>query len=139
MNAYTAYALTHKIDWLSQPVLLWINVALFVVASGFWIEAHFINLAFSPEIYGTFATALPSQAWAGTMAIAAVITFTGLVQPIHRRKVAIGACIHSAQFTALAYSAIMTGGELVIGLFASVVFAPMFLKLAYEAWENDSG
>jgi hypothetical protein len=124
-------------EWLEQPALQWLNVALFIVASGFWIESMYADQAFSAEVYGAFALQFPAKAWAAAMMLGTTMTFIGLVRPIHRRKVVIGATILTVKFTLLAFSAIATGGELVVGMFSSVLFAPLFLKLAVEALQHD--
>ena len=138
MNEQVAYDLTHKLDWLSQPVLQWLNIGLFLVGSGFWIEAHLNDQAFSAAIYGDFALRFQAEVWAGVMMMGSALTFIGLVRPVHRWKVVVGSVMLLLNFMGLAYSAIWTGGEMVIGLFCSVLFAPLFLKLAFEGWINGS-
>lgn len=138
MNAKTAYALTHRQDWLAQPVLQMMNVALFFVGAGFWIGAQTDSLVFDVHTYGEFALRFPAEMWAALMMTGSALSIVGLIRPVHRRKVALGSAIQSAQFTALAYSAILTGGGEVVGLFASFVFAPIFLLTAVRAMQNGS-
>jgi len=70
------------------------------------------------------------------MMIGSALTYAGLVDPQRRWLIMSGGILNAVQFTGLAYSAIMTGGELVVGLHASILFAPCYLWTAYEAYRD---
>jgi hypothetical protein len=120
-------------DWLDQPVLTGIECGLFVIGVLFWVEARLVSEAFNAEIYGDFALQYPAELWAGAMMGGAAMTMIGLRDPVKRGMVAAGSLIMTAMFLGLAYSAIATGGELIIGAFCSVLFAPLHARMAWEA------
>lgn len=123
--------------YLDQPILSGIQLALFVIGAAFWIEARLSNEAFNVAIYGEFALRFPAEMWAGAMMGGAAMTWVGLRVPVKRWMVLIGALVMAANFLGLAYSAIATGGELIIGIFCSVLFAPLYVVIAWEATAND--
>ncbi len=123
-------------DWLDQPALAFIQVCIFAVGSLFWLEAYHRSEAFDPSVYGEFAVRFPAEMWAGAMMGAAAIIWIGLQDPMKRWMVAIGASMQAVQFSLLAYSAIATGGQEVIGYWASVLFAPLHARMAMEAMRN---
>lgn len=125
-----------KAGFLHQSVLKDIQVGLVVIGALFWVQALHSNDAFSADLYGDFALIFPAEFWAVSMAGPAAMIWVGLQNPIHRGMVAIGSFLQTLQFLALAYSAIATNGELVIGLFCSVIFAPLHLRICAEAIIN---
>lgn len=122
-----------KRDWLGQPVLLGIEWGLLAIAVLFWVEARLSAEAFSAEIYGKFALQFPAELWAGLMLAGAAMTLIGLRDPVRRGMVVFGGTVMALQFLGLAYSSIATGGELIIGAFCSVIFAPLHVVMVWEA------
>jgi hypothetical protein len=122
--------------WLDQPVLRWISLGFLLIGSGFYLEARASDEAFSADIFGDFALMFPAEMWALAMMIGSALTYAGLVDPQRRWLIMSGGILNAVQFTGLAYSAIMTGGELVVGLHASILFAPCYLWTAYEAYRD---
>jgi hypothetical protein len=123
--------------WLDQPVLRAISIGFFLIGAGFWIEARLQDEAFSAAIFGHFALSFRAEFWAGAMMAGAALCYAGLSHPQHRGMIILGGSIMALQFTGLALSAIMTGGSLVVGLHASILFAPGFARLAWEACRDD--
>jgi hypothetical protein len=123
--------------YLDQPILSGIQLALFLIGAAFWMEARLSNDAFNVQIYGEFALRFPAEMWAGAMMGGAAMTWVGLRVPVKRWMVLVGALIMAANFLGLAYSAIATGGELIIGVFCSVLFAPLYVVIAWEAATDD--
>lgn len=123
-------------DGLAQPFLSAFEMALFVIGAFFWAEARLSDQAFNARIYGDFALLFPAELWAGAMMGGAALTWVGLRHPVKRWMVVIGASIMAAQFMGLAYSSIVTGGEPIIGLFCSVLFAPAHVWMGWEAMRN---
>jgi len=123
-------------DWLDQPVLTGIECGLFVIGVLFWIEARLVDEAFNAAIYGGFALRFPAEMWAGAMMGGAAMTIVGLRDPVKRWMVAVGGGVQTAMFLGLAYSAISTNGELIIGAFCSVLFAPLHIVMVWEALRN---
>lgn len=129
-------AISHRRDYLDQPVLLQLQVALVFVGCLFWVQASIRPEAFSEALYGSFALRFQAEAWAAAMMAPAAMCWVGLRQPIKRWMVAFGATIEAVQFIALAWSAIATGGEPIIGYFCSVIFAPLYAAMAAEAMRD---
>lgn len=123
-------------DWLDQPALAAMEWGLLVIGTLFWIEARMSSEAFSVDIYGGFALQFPAEVWAGMMVCGSGMILIGLRDPVKRWMVAIGAAVMSLNFLGLAYSAIVTDGELIVGAFCSVLFAPLHVTMAWEAGKN---
>lgn len=125
--------LSQRRDWLDQPVLRWVNFGIVIVGCLFWIEAQLRPEAFSEAIYGRFALIFPAEAWAAVTAGSSALVWLGLVNPVRRWMVAVGAGMQTVQYVALGYSAIMTGGEPVIGIHCTFLFAPLFAATFWRA------
>jgi len=119
--------------YLSQPVLSQIQIATIAIGSLFWIEASFQGEAFSAAIFGNLALEFPAEMWAGVMMAASAMCWVGLRHPVKRWMVAVGAGLQTVQYLALGYSAIATGGEMVIGLHCTALFAPIYVRMLWEA------
>lgn len=133
MNARALARAIKGPTWLEHPVLRHLQVGIILIGCAFWIEARLQADAFSAEVFGNFALLFPAEAWAGVMASASLMVWIGLQDPLKRWMVAVGAAIQTAQYLALGYSAIMTGGEPVIGLHCTVLFAPCFALIFWRA------
>jgi hypothetical protein len=116
-----------------RPLLIAVQCALLFIGVVFWIDAMNGGGGFKESTWGWLAYALPSKAWAFLNMATAAITINGLIKPISRWMVAVGALLHCAQFVVLSYSAIMCGGVFVIGLYASVLFLPLHMWMLFEA------
>lgn len=132
MNARVIRLALHR-DFLSQPILTQLQVALVTIGALFWVQASIRPEAFSVDLYGEFALRFQAEVWAALMMAPAAMCWVGLRHPVKRWMVAFGSIIQTAQFLALAYSAIATGGEPIIGYFCSVLFAPLYARMAVEA------
>lgn len=120
-------------DYLTQQVLSHIQIATVCIGAMFWIEANFQGEAFSADVFGDFALLFPAEMWAGIMMASSTMCWVGLRHPVKRWMVAIGAGMQTLQYLALGYSAIATGGEMVIGLHCTVLFAPIYARVFWEA------
>ena len=125
--------------YLSQPVLSAMQMAIFFTGSMFWVEATLSGQAFSARVFGDFALQFNAEVWAGWMMAGAAITWMGLRHPVKWWMIAVGAGLQTLQYLALGYSAIMTGGEMVIGLHCTVFFAPLYARIFWEAVTSDAG
>ena len=123
-------------DFLSQPVLSMVQIGLFVIGSLFWAQAHARPEAFDVGLYGEFALQFPAEFWALAMMCPAAMVWVGLRVPVKNWMVGVGSVLMAVQFLGLAYSAISTGGEPIIGFFCSVLFAPLYTRMAWEALHN---
>ena len=128
-----------RVYYLTQPVLSHMQLAIFAIGSMFWIEASLSGEAFSARVFGDFALQFQAEAWAGVMMAGSAMCWIGLRHPVKWWMIAVGAGIQTAQYLALGYSAIMTGGEMVIGLHCTVFFAPIFARMFWEAVTSDAG
>lgn len=124
-------------NYLDHPRLLHEQAAIFVVGSLFWIEARLQGEAFSPAMFGEFALLFPAEFWALLMMGSATMVWAGLLNPIKRWMVAVGSGLQVCNFLALGGSALMTGGESVIGFWCTIYFAPAFARIFWEAIQRD--
>ena len=129
----TLAATSRHSHYLSQTVLCQMQIAVVLIGALFWIEARMQGEAFSAAVFGQFATEFPAEVWAGVMMGASALCWIGLRHPVKRWMVAIGAGLQTVQYVALGYSAIATGGEMVIGLHCTVFFAPIYAVMFWEA------
>lgn len=121
-----AERLTHE-GWLSssslsrhRPILISMQLALMFIGVLFWVDAMNGGEGFKEETWGWLAYSFPAAGWAFANMATAAITINGLIKPVRKWMVAVGAASHCLQFTLLSYSATMCGGVFVIGLYASV-------------------
>ena len=124
--------------YLSQPILCQMQVAIIFIWSLFWIEARMQGAAFCAAVCGEFALQFPAEMWAGVMMGASAFCWIGLRHPVKRWMVAFGAGLQTLQYLALGYSAIATGGEMVIGLHCTTFFAPIYMVMFWEAVRSDA-
>lgn len=124
-------------SWLDQPLLSFLQIGLFVIGVFFWVEARLQNEAFNVEIYGRFALQFPAEFWAAAMMGGSAMSWIGLRDPVRRHMILTGAAVMTANFLGLAYSAIATDGELIVGAFCSVIFAPIYAITLMEAVLDD--
>jgi len=115
------------------PLYGLMQVGMFIIGCVFWVEASSGASSFSPVTWGDFAYSFPAQFWAFVNMFAAFVTLIGLINPVHRRMVAFGGCVHLCQHVALAYSAAMTGGDLAVALYASLLLIPIHLSMTAGA------
>jgi len=124
-------------EYLVQPILSHMQVAIVLIGSLFWIEAVTSGEAFSARVFGDFALMFPAEMWAGIMMAGSAMCWIGLRHPVKKWMIAVGAGIQTVQYLALGYSAIATGGEMVIGLHCTTFFAPIFFRMFWEAMHCD--
>lgn len=107
-----------------------------IVGCTFWAQLVFASSsALSPETWGEWACILPAKLWAAVMIAAALMELVGLIDPPRWRLIAAGAVLNAVQFQALALSAILSGGQTVIGAWPCALFVPAHILLAVEAWQ----
>jgi hypothetical protein len=136
MNA-SAIRKTLGIDHLSQFILPWTQVAMFIIGAVFWAMATIQAAPFDAETFGDFALQYPAEAWAMAMMGPAAMVWVGLRNPVKHWMVAIGAGMQFLNFCALSYSFLWTGGQPVMGLFAIIFFAPLHAYI-FGAAVNDT-
>ena len=119
--------------YIDQPRLMQEQVAIFVVGSLFWIEARLGDKSFSTDIFGHFALQFPAEFWALLMMASSTLVWAGLRNPIKRWMVATGAALQIANFLGLGYSSLATGGQVVVGFWCTIYFAPAFARILWEA------
>ena len=128
-----AVALSPRSDWLDHSLIRWAQLIIIVIGCAFWVAARLQTEAFNADVFGHFALRFQAEFWAGWMASSSLMVWIGLMHPQKRWMVAIGAGFQCAQYLALGFSAIVTGGELVIRLHCTLLFAPGFFAIARRA------
>jgi hypothetical protein len=116
-----------------SPLLIAFNLAMLLIGSLFMADALTGSRGFSPDTWGQFAYTYPARMWAGIMICGSLMCVIGLVRPVQRWMVLVGALVQFTQFAAIAYSAIFTGGEFVVGIYASIMFMPLYFWLWVKA------
>ena len=122
---------------LRQPILSHMQIAVLLIGCVFWVEARLRGEAFKADVFGWFALQFKAEFWAVIMMAASAMTWVGLRHPVKRWMVAVGAGLQTAQYLALGYSAIATGGGVVFGLHFTVFFAPLYAMIFWEALHSD--
>ena len=110
-----------------------LEVALLGVGLLFWVTLAMGVSAFSPDTWGAWACEIPALWWAGMQIVASALVIWGLMVPVTWRMAVAGAVIHAAQYQFLAISAMASGGEVVIGIYPSVLFVPAHLLIIWQA------
>jgi hypothetical protein len=135
---YTSRPRDLGVRWLESPFLIFFLLASAVIGAMFWRQAIQQEGAFNVDTFGRFALMFPAEWWAGAMMAGSLLTFWGLTHPPKRWLMIAGSVVNALQFTGLGYSAILTGGEVVVGLYASIMFAPASLITLWAAVQHDA-
>jgi len=116
-----------------RPAFLVMECLLFIVGCMFWIFTSLGGDAFKPDLYGVWATTYPAEAWAMVMMCGSACMISGFIRPVRNWMVWTGGLIQCAQFAALAWSAMFTGGEFAVAVWAGVFFLTMHVWITMEA------
>ena len=116
-----------------RPLLVASNIALFVIGALFMADAVTGAEGFKESTWGSFALSFPAEMWAGIMMSGCAMCLIGLIHPVRWWMVTLGGVVQCLNFIALAYSAIVTGGEYAVGVYASFYFAPFYTWLSIVA------
>lgn len=126
--------------WLSKnsldrhrPVFMLVELQLFVIGCLFWVGSTDGHLSFTSATWGNFAYSAPAEFWAFVTMAFSAITFNGLMKPVRHWMVALGSGLHCLHFLVLSYSAVFTGGEMAIGIYASVLLLPLHMWMLLES------
>lgn len=135
-----------SIGWLSKntidrhrPVFLLMQWALLAIGAIFWVDSVTESQGFNLAVFGALAYAVPAKVWALAAMGCSALCILGLIKPVRRWMVALGAGGHCVQFVLISYSAVFTGGAYVIGLYASILLLPLHMWLFFEAAIRDTG
>lgn len=135
--AYLARPNDMAARWLASPFLVFFLLASTLIGSLFWAQAALRAEAFNVDTFGSFALHFPAEWWAGAMIVGSLLTFGGLMHPPKKWAICLGSVINAVQFTGLGYSALVTGGEPVVGMYASIMFAPASIITLWAAVQYD--
>jgi hypothetical protein len=114
-------------------MLVAFNIATLIIGSMFMADAWAGAKGFNPDTWGEFAYSFEAEMWAALMIVGSVLCLIGLAKPVRYWMVAVGAFSQFFQFFAIAWSVFYTGGEFVVGIYASTLFIPLYLWKLYEA------
>lgn len=101
-----------------RPVFMLIEAVLFLIAGIFWIAYNFAPDAFNAHTWGDWAYQFPARMWASLLMLASFTTFWGLVRPPARRMIVLGIALHVLNYGSLGLSAIFSGGDFAVALYA---------------------
>jgi hypothetical protein len=124
--------------WLASPFLVFFLLSSTMIGCLFWVKAALQAEAFNVDTFGRFALEFPAEFWAGSMIVGSLLTFGGLMHPPKKWAVIAGSIVNAIQFTGLGYSALVTGGEPVVGMYASIMFAPASIMTLWAAVTYDA-
>lgn len=123
-----------------RPLFMMMEAMLFAIAGTFWIVTDHAPEVFAAQTWGAFAWQFPAQMWATLLMLASFATFFGLVRPPARRLIYLGLGLHVVNYSALAGSAALTGGDLAVALYAvffATVHAILGVLTARRGWGDD--
>lgn len=109
------------------------EACLIIVGMTQWAYAKLHNAPLSAQTWGEAALQFPLEAWALAMMGGSLLTFLGLLYPPNPRLIRIGCMVQIAHMSFLGSSALFTGGDMVIAVFAFLLLVPLHLFLAMRA------
>ena len=109
------------------------EACLVIVGMAQWVFARWNGQPLSPLTWGEAAVQLPLEVWAVAMMGGSALTFLGLLYPPNWTLIRIGCMIQIAHISFLGSSALFTGGDPVIVVFAFCLLVPVHLFLALRA------
>lgn len=115
-----------------RPLLLSIQIALFVVGVFYYVGGLTDPSAFKESTWGSLAYERDAMFWGSVNAISAFITALGLLRPVKNKMIAMGAVLQSLQFGAIFTSCVFHGGDIGIGIYA-LMLCILHCKITYEA------
>ena len=101
-----------------------------------WMRARLSDVPLSTQTWGTWALAMPLEAWALAMMGGSLLTLLGLLYPPSFRLIIIGCLVQAAHIGALGLSAALSGGDPVISAFAFGLLLPLHAIIAARAWHG---
>ena len=106
-----------------------------LMAVGFaqWVFARAGGGPLSAQTWGEAALLFPLEFWALAMIGGSLLTFLGLLYPPNWRLIRIGCVVQVTHMSFLGSSALATGGDPVIFVFAFLMLVPVHLFLALRA------
>ena len=102
-------------------------VSFFFAGCAQWAIARLNGEGLRAETWGELATQFPLEFWALAMIGGSFLTLLGLIHPPNVRLTQIGVMVQVAHISLLGSSALMTGGDPVVGAFATVFVAWHFI------------
>ncbi len=118
---------------VGHPIVMFLQLVMLGIGIMFLIEAKTTGEAFNEGTCGALCLSAKAEFWAILMIVHSLLVLKGLIRPRVWQNVAIGACISALHFSVIAYSAMFTGGQFVIGAWAMVFFVPVSLTIAASA------
>lgn len=115
-----------------RPLLLAIQIALFVVGVFYYVGGMADPSAFKESTWGALAYERDAMFWGSVNAISAFITALGLLVPVKNKMIAFGAILQSLQFGSIFTSCVFYSGDIGIGLYA-LMLCLLHGKITYEA------
>jgi hypothetical protein len=97
------------------PAWMLLNIGIFLASTGFWFDSLYnAGAAFEPHVWGAWACQFPAHWWANLSLVGSSLIIAGCIRPYKWKWLAGGSLLMIANFSALALSAIYTGGSATI-------------------------
>lgn len=130
---------SHEALIYNREVWFLIQFSFLLVGVFSWVADGVGVDSFSPETWGEWACQFPAAFWGGCTAVFSAMVLSGLMRPMKRERIIVGASLQALQFTGIAYSAAFTGGQFAIALWPIVLLIPINLLVAYQGYKYESG
>lgn len=116
-----------------RPLYFLLNLGTLFVGMLIWSTSWLDVSQFHLETWGALAYEAGAATWGSSMSLASLLCLLGLIEPPRRWMVTVGALAHCAVLVALAVSAVITGGDTAVAIFALCVLLPLHGWLALAA------
>lgn len=109
-----------------QPLLALLQFGTLIVGIMIWVEAWIGGgSAFRPETWGRWAHDASAEFWGAALIGVSTLSIIGLLEPPRRWMVSIGAAGHCLLLLFVGASAVLTGGDLAVAVFAMTALFPL--------------
>lgn len=133
-----SFAQRHMLERYA-PAYIFFQAILLLIGCYFWIAAELEAVKFSSATWGMFAYDLSAEFWAALNMGASAISIIGLIDPIRRGMVICGGILHVLEYIGLTYSAMYTGGDPAVGIYASALLTSINITMvggAFVSWKQ---
>lgn len=116
-----------------RPLLLCVEGMLCFVGMLFWIFSWSGVSQIDPWTYGLVAFDVPAKFWAALIMGGSAMCVIGLLKPVKRWMITVGALVLSFVYAAITYSAVTSGGDISVAMFGSNLFLSFHLWIVWES------
>lgn len=120
-----------------QPILALLNFGHLLVGVIIWMEAWLASgTSFRPETWGSWAWQASAEFWGAAFMGVSALSIIGLLEPPRRWMVSVGATGHCVILLALGASALFSGGDKAVTVFALTALFPLHAWTLVSNWRR---